>query len=716
MANPSPPPRGPARKRRARGRLAAHSGPQNGQGEAGAQPPEPDQSLPEAVQVQPTRPDQPEPAPTPEQPEAPLDAAPEAAPEPRPEPEFAPLQPDAPSDVDLGDSGNGGSDENTSDSKGNDMLIINFYDLSERETAARSRNRDDWQVLENRRTKAGNSGGALGAEDQKEYDRLGPLDKLAQTDRLHFLDPLFASARNLLASKQFGLTPIAFQYAYSRPPARPRAVLEFSDLSSPTDAQIMSETARIGLTLGLLQVWDATPPRLIVDNESGNAVPDVRHRNYSGFGEALVRAMARVTAHLPLAVRVLETMADAVAKGEPATADVTTIDFAKTFEKMFEQRVSPDDPDAKMRIEDAFERIKRIGSDTPLHEFVLNLPDLEAATDIEVIPEHCKLMGSFIFASAFEELKAFQVVDKLIELSQRGEIPLMRGRAGTQLYNYWREAPNRMSEVERQNFYAMTLGLPTGQPGIAVNSDFQDLWLRFVSSVSTLVRESRVENLLRSNIPLAVNQQQVKKAARDLAHNMSSRGYGMAFYAAADLNKQINEIIELLSDRELQRVFGATSAYDVIEQVSQTELGGARNSSKYRMLATSGAIITNWIADNAARLRDPTMPMIDLQSVAYPPARASGATAVSNPTDYDLVNACEMWLADSAMGDDRVQMLSEPRESPQTSSRPIQIPSIARDLLEGTGLGLGMGMGYGGGQYGAPPQPQRANGRHYGAY
>ena len=43
-----------------------------------------------------------------------------------------------------------------------------------------------------------------------------------------------------------------------------------------------------------------------------------------------------------------------------------------------------------------------------------------------------------------------------------------------------------------------------------------------------------------------------------------------------------------------------------------------------------------------------------LDPVAYPPARASGATAVSNPTDYDLVNACEMWLADSAMGDDRV--------------------------------------------------------------
>lgn len=618
----------------------------------------------------------------------------------------------------TGSTTGGGGRSGGSNSSGSGvpkMMNVNFFDIAQREAGARMRIKDDWQILDNRTKQLKGTAGALGDVDQREFARLSKLKDIAESKAgaaPQYLDPLFASVRNLLGQNDFGLTPIDVQYAFSA--NRPAAVLTFPGLAAGRDAD--TEVVRIALALGLLQLWGVPLPQMVADSKN-NAVPDKDHRHYNDFGEGLVRAMARASANIKLAGHTLKTLIDAVnVPGDKRSPEISTVDFAKTFEKLLEGEVRVSDPNIKLQIENAFERVQRIGAETPLHEFVLNLPDLEAATDIEVIPEHCKLMGSFIFASAFEELKAFQVVDKLIELSQRGEIPLMRGRAGTQLYNYWREAPNRMSEVERQNFYAMTLGLPTGQPGIAVNSDFQDLWLRFVSSVSTLVRESRVENLLRSNIPLAVNQQQVKKAARDLAHNMSSRGYGMAFYAAADLNKQINEIIELLSDRELQRVFGATSAYDVIEQVSQTELGGARNSSKYRMLATSGAIITNWIADNAARLRDPTMPMIDLQSVAYPPARASGATAVSNPTDYDLVNACEMWLADSAMGDDRVQMLSEPRESPQTSSRPIQIPSIARDLLEGTGLGLGMGMGYGGGQYGAPPQHQRANGRHYGAY
>jgi hypothetical protein len=62
------------------------------------------------------------------------------------------------------------------------------------------------------------------------------------------------------------------------------------------------------------------------------------------------------------------------------------------------------------------------------------------------------------------------------------------------------------------------------------------------------------------------------------------------------------------------------------------------------------------------------------------------------------------------MGEDRVDELSQPRESPQQPSRPIFIPTVARDLLEGAGLGLEMGMVNGSGR-------QRAgNGAAYGRY
>jgi hypothetical protein len=328
----------------------------------------------------------------------------------------------------------------------------------------------------------------------------------------------------------------------------------------------------------------------------------------------------------------------------------------RVFKKLVEKRVDEDDPNLNLQMENSLEPGQDIGDEEPLHAFGIGFPDLEATTDFEVVGDHCRIMGSFIFASALDELKAFQVVDTLIDMFQRGNLPLIKGAAGTQLRNYWREAPKRMSEVERGNFYAMTLGLPTGQPGVAVNSDFQDLWLRFVSSVSSVGRESRVDRLIGSTPPIAITQQQVKKSGRDLAVNMSAHGSGMVFNAAADLQKQINEIIALLSDKELHNAFGARDMWGVIDQIAQAELGGARNSARYRMLATSSKIITNWVAYNTNRLHDPTLPMIDLCQVESPLGRRSGETAVSNPTDYDLVNACEMWLAGSMLGEAGVKL------------------------------------------------------------
>jgi hypothetical protein len=595
-----------------------------------------------------------------------------------------------------------------------DLLIPNvrFIDIKAREITAQDALRIDLSKLRARQTK----NGGLSDPDALELKRLERLDATRKTTPAQYYDPLFVATRAAIASKDSGLRPIGIEHSngvlsfsaldekredddaaeaeVAAAAAAGTEVRESAAAKRRREARKDQEIARTALVLGLLQLNKAPLPQIKANSKGDLVVPDYDHPNAARFEEALFAAVGRIAGRMDLAKRVLKLLAEAVdVAGDRSEPGVSSLEFATVFEKLVNEGVTATDPNLRRRVETGLNRVQEVGEERPLHEFEINIPDLEATAEFAVEGDHCRLMGSFICASAFEELKAFQVVDKLIELSQRGELPLIRGAAGTQLYNYWREAPNRMSENERQTFYAMTLGLPTGQPGVAVNSDFQDLWLRFVSSVSTLVRESRVDQLLRSALPIAVNQQQVKKAARDLAINMSSRGYGMVFYAAVDLQKQINEMIALLQDSELRAAFGARDMWGVIDQIAQTELGGARNSSKYRMLATSGAIITTWMANHIDRLRDPTLPMIEMREVENPPSRLSGQSAISHPTDYDLVNACEMWLADSAMGEEHIDQMSQPRESPQQTSRPIQIPSIARDLLEGAGLGLGMGLG-----------------------
>ena len=559
-----------------------------------------------------------------------------------------------------------------------DILKIQFVDIKDRNDTAVQTIKSEIARL-----------GSLKNPSQWELEELNRL-KRVDAGVAGMRDTLFVTTRYALGLRGSGLVPIT---------------LDMDDATGVLDVHAggarreKADLARVSLILGLLDLWHTPLPRLDVDGRTNVIEPITTDNNYSLFGENLFKAVGKVNARTPLALKIITLIADAVEiDGTKAAPMVAALDYARVFENMVEQGVSADDRNLKPKVEDSLGQVQETGEERPIHETEISLPDLEATADVQVIKDNVSLFGAMVFASMLDELRAFQVVDQLVESARRGELSLIRGDAGTQLYQYWRQAPNRMSDIERQTFYAMTLGIPTGQPGISVNTEFQDLWLRFVSSVSSLVRESRVDQLLRSALPFAINQQRVKKSARDLVSNMSLFGYGMAYYAAVDLQKQINEMIRLLDDKELRSAFGARDMWGVIDQVAQTELGGARNSSKYRTLATCGAIITKWLAENLSRLRDPTLPIVDLNIVNNPPGRPSGQTATSNPTDYDLVNACELWLADSAVDEDRIEQFAQPRESPQQPSRPIAIPSVARDLLEGAGLGLEMGFGNGTGR------------------
>jgi hypothetical protein len=85
---------------------------------------------------------------------------------------------------------------------------------------------------------------------------------------------------------------------------------------------------------------------------------------------------------------------------------------------------------------------------------------------------------------------------------------------------------DRLDLRPRQEMHLTLVGSP--------NRDFNDLWLRFVSSVSAYVRQQRVDDLLRARIPNPVSQQLVRKAGRDIANNLSVHGYGMAYFIATE--------------------------------------------------------------------------------------------------------------------------------------------------------------------------------------
>lgn len=574
------------------------------------------------------------------------------------------------------------------------LYLIKFRDLLQRNNDERDRLAARLAYLEDKNTKRS---GNLAEDEAAELARLRAIDQQLKQPSTERVDPLFVAVRDLFNNKPALINGSPGEF-----------VNNFNDLGQIVVGPVSHDSpavVTISLVIGILSIDGAVPPRVKVapaysaggSASQGTAPPhfhivsDASDPAYAGIVTAFYDAIGETSSASMLAQRVLSILDDMTDPGNPA-GTVDCGEFARVVRCLVQRRVTAGHYQLPRQVSECLDKIQQVGGDQPLSNLGISLPDLNSISDYQIQAENVRLMGPIICAAMFEELKVFQVLDKLVEFSQNGTLITGRGTAGEMLYHYWKDTPNRMSEAERHNIYATTLGIPGGEG--PPNREFNEVWIRCISSVSSLVRQQSADQLLRAALPSSVNQQQVRKAARDLAMNLSSRGYGMTLYLALDLQKQIQDIIALLNDREIMACYGARDMWQVIDQVATLELGGARNSARYRTLATCGAIITAWLANNVERYNKATSRIIiDLNEVTSidPP---SSREPTKTPTDFDFVNACELWLADTATSEQRVEELAQPRESPVMTSRPVQIPAIAREMLEQAGVpGLGMGMG-----------------------
>jgi hypothetical protein len=593
--------------------------------------------------------------------------------------------------------------------------LTRFADLAEREIRARDAHVNTVAQLEAVAKKRALSSAedaelALAKAVLKELnDSRGSASRVTEV-----CDPLFVSTRTLfnkhhlivpeLRSQQDGV--LIFEGLFDV------AALQAAKVAAaaPIDLPI----TLISLTLGLLILdGDEAPPVKVVQRSGSKTgvagvagarsanktiYPDFDKPKGSGFTKGFFRAVGEARSYGDLADKVLVLLS---AEGDPDglggnTPVARCEEFARVMRKLAEGNIDAYEPQLRRRVNEVLDKVQNVGSEDRIADSSIDLPDLEEIQDENIVAENVRVMGPMIVSTMFEELKVFQVVDRIVEQFQQGVLPIGPGEAGKMLYRYWREAPNRMSEQERRNFAAITLGIPGGDPTGMVNREFNDLWIRFVSSVSSFIRQNEVDALLRSAMPSPISHQQVRKSARDLAANLSLHGYGMAHYAAREVQDQVNFMIKLLQNTEIRACYGAKDMWQVVDQVATYDLGGAKTSSRYRTLATCGTIITAWLANNVNRInRSTTGPLIDIDEVRNPPV-ATNHKATRNPNDFDLVNACELWLADTATPDSEIEKLAqEPRNTPTMTSKPIPIPAMAREMLDDLGdISVGLGRGY----------------------
>lgn len=380
--------------------------------------------------------------------------------------------------------------------------------------------------------------------------------------------------------------------------------------------------------------------------------------------------------------------------GAPAPAAMAWVlsarNIAAVVRKLVREGVTANDPWISSRLESAYDMQTGVVLGAPPSALEIMLPDLEESVDVEIVTENLHAVQAIYFTYQLEEMRMFQVVERIVDLFRQGLLPLGRGAVGDYLFNYYKKAAERITESERRDLYMRVFGAPGGNPANEPNRDFNELWLRFVSAVSSFSRQVSVDRLLRNTLPMGVSQEQVRKSARDLGTNLSRNGYGIAYFAATELQQSILEFRDILQNPELRNAFGARDMWQVIDQVNVNYLGGARNTHRHRTQSRAGAIIIRWIANNVQRLSNISGPVIQIEQILNPQLHAvnGGANPTVDPTDWDLVNACEQWLAVGGVQDQSIEQYSQPIEAPTMTSRPIEMPQIARDMLGGLGVGL----------------------------
>ncbi len=271
--------------------------------------------------------------------------------------------------------------------------------------------------------------------------------------------------------------------------------------------------------------------------------------------------------------------------------------------------------------------------------------------DLENARENLRAVQTIYFAYMLEELRLPEVVDRIVELFGFGLLPLGARPAAARLAAG--RAISRISEAQRSDLYQRAFGVPGGDADPAPNRDFNELWMRFVASVASLTRSRRPEESRELAITSA------RRAARDLASNLSRAGYGLAHHVAEELSRPIVEIVDVLDDSALQSAFGAHDRWSLIERINADQFGLPIDARRFRAQAEAGSSVLGWLAENEGGAES---------------ADDSGAI------DEELIAACEQWLAASGLPAGVIEHYAESMTSSPTVAADGLLAVICRFL------------------------------------
>lgn len=296
-----------------------------------------------------------------------------------------------------------------------------------------------------------------------------------------------------------------------------------------------------------------------------------------------------------------------------------------------------------------------------------------AGGDADLNSDNLRVVGLTYSLALLEKAMVLPVADRLATMFMNGQMPFGHDAAGKALDAYYWDSEDRLNLAQRRSQYSRMLGMPGGEVSkeVAPNKDFEQLFLRFIASLSEFTRQREVDRMFTTRTSvLSTTGEQVRKCAFELAKNASLYGWGAGFYVATRINKHLERAIAILNQPQVLKTYAASNHWQVIERVAQQDFGGAPNWAKYSTMAQAANKLFDILARNTGVLAAGNSGLPFLHDPNFAAPEGQRASDLSPQDTRDLLTSVQLWLAVNGVRDEQVRQYAQPVELTGVPSLP----------------------------------------------
>jgi len=231
---------------------------------------------------------------------------------------------------------------------------------------------------------------------------------------------------------------------------------------------------------------------------------------------------------------------------------------------------------------------------------VNRLPQGVQPYDETVTSERILAVGDLYYIYQHEKIGVFRVVQKLQELFRGGAVRLSTGEGAYGLYKFDRREVLRYTRRDRHVAYRRVLGYGNAQvpPSSRPNTDFHGLFSHLINQITLFWRDKRISDVIRERAydPSFGSIAIVRRAGLDLRNNMKFTSFGNLNVMRVEVMQLLEEAFRILNADDIKRLFGADTAWDVVEDVLVRHFNERLQTSPRQRMGVTGREVLRWLA------------------------------------------------------------------------------------------------------------------------